>query len=378
MVTKKNKILYFVTEDWYFCSHRLPIARAAKDEGFEVVVVTRVQKHARQIIESGFKLIPLNIDRSKLHLLKDLKTIVKLIKIYRIERPDIVHHIALKPVIYGSIAAMNTHVPGVVNALTGMGYVFISQGLMVKIIRFFLKYAFRLLFNRRNTRLILQNHDDISMLSRAGILEREKIALIRGSGVDLNMFIPLPEPKDSITVVLASRMLWDKGVGEFVEAARILKSSGVNARFVLAGDTDTANPSAIPVSELRSWHSEGVIEWLGNVDKMPHLYAESNIVCLPSYREGIPKVLIEAASCARPIVTTDVPGCREVVINNINGLLVPVKNAQALAEALRILIESPSLRIEMGEKGRELVKKEFSIEKVVSETLAVYRKVLSS
>lgn len=374
---KNCKLLFFVTEDLYFCSHRLPLALAAKEAGFDVSVVTRVCHHGEQIKAAGLKLIPIELSRRSINPLAELRLIARLIAIYRSEQPDIVHHVAVKPVLYGTIAALFAGVPFVVNALTGLGFLFISQSLLVRSVRPLVKLIFRLLLNRRNSRVILQNPDDVRLLCDGHILSRERVALIRGSGVDIRQFTVQPEQPGQPVVILASRLLWDKGVGEFVEAAKILKLQGVQARFVLVGEGDAENPSAIPDKQLHHWHEEGDIEWWGRCDDMPTVIAQSHIVCLPSfYGEGVPKVLIEAASCGRPIVTTDAPGCREIVQDGVNGFLVPVRDATAVAEALRKMIESPELRSQMGARGRELVKREFTLDKVNTETLKVYEELI--
>lgn len=372
-----RKIIFFVTEDGYFCSHRLPLAVAAKAAGFDVVVVTRVVNHGELIRQAGIRVIPFNISRGSMNLLINLVAILKLCSIYRNERPDIVHHVAMKPVLYGSIAARVTKVPHIINALAGMGYIFISSQWQALLLRKFVTYTFRILLNRPNSRVILQNPDDQRLMVQSGILNPESIVLIRGSGVDTQAFSPVPELAGVPIVVLASRMLWDKGVGEFVEAARLIRDKGVDARFVLVGDTDLANPSAIPTSQLEAWSRSGIIEWWGRRDDMPKVFSESHIVCLPSYREGLPKVLIEAAACGRPIVATDVPGCREIVLHGKNGFLVPPRKALELADALGRLIADPGLRKSMGERGRQLAVAEFSVEKVVAETISVYKELLT-
>lgn len=373
---KRPKLLYFVTEDWYFCSHRLPIAREALRKGFDVVVAARVDRHGEQITSEGFKLVPLKLQRRSTNPLREIAAIIQLASIYRREKPDIVHHVAMKPVIYGSLVAFFTGVPHVVNALAGMGYVFISKQLKAQLLRPAIGAAFRLLLNRVCSRLILQNKDDSAMFISSGIVSNDRIRLIRGSGVDTEMYHPVPEPSGPPVVVLPSRMLWDKGVGEFVEAAKILHSRGVNACYVLVGDTDPHNPAAIPAAQLDAWNAAGIVSWWGRRDDMPAVLIQSHIVCLPSYREGLPKALLEAASCGRPIVTTNTNGCREVVRHGENGFLVPVHSTVELAEALQLLIENPELRNQMGVRGREIVIREFAVEKVVDETLAVYEELL--
>lgn len=374
---RREKLLYFVTEDWYFCSHRLPLALAAQDAGYDVAVVTHVNEHAEAIRRAGIRLIPFNLSRRSMNPLSELAVLARLIVIYRKEKPNLVHHVAMKPVLYGSLAARFSGVPHVVNALAGLGYVFTSERMMARLLRCAIGTAFRVILNSGRSRLILQNYDDICMFLRKRFINEGRIRLVRGSGVDTAVFSPTPEPAGIPVVMLASRMLWDKGIKEFVEAARQLKTRKIDARFVLVGDTDTHNPSAISKEQLTAWQSEGVIEWWGRRDNMPTVLEHANIVCLPSYHEGLPKVLLEAASCGRPIVTTDVPGCREVVRNGENGFLVPMRSTVELANAMQDLIENPALRQKMGARGREIVVRELSIEKVIKETLPIYSELLS-
>lgn len=372
----RPKLIYFITEDWYFCSHRLPLALAAQDAGYDVAVVTHVNEYGEAIRRAGIRLISLNLSRRGMSLLPELAVVARLTALYRKEKPDIVHHVAMKPVLYGSLAARLSGVPYVVNALAGMGYVFTSGQLMARLLRPAIGRAFRVLLNSKRSCLILQNKDDRDVFIRKRFINGDRIRLIRGSGVDTAVFPPIPEPAGIPIVILASRMLRDKGIIEFVEAARQLKARGVDARFVLVGDTDLHNPTAIQKEQLTAWQEEGVVEWWGRCDDMPMVLAQAHIVCLPSYREGLPKVLLEAASCGRPIVTTDTNGCREIVRNGENGLLVPVRSTVELANAIQSLIENKELRQKMGIRGREIVVSEFAIEKVVAETLAVYRDLL--
>ncbi len=372
-----KKLLFFVTEDWYFCSHRLPLALAAKEAGFDVSVVTRVRSHGEQIKSAGLRLFPLELSRRGINPLRELQVIGGLVSIYRAEQPDIVHHVALKPVMYGSIASRMANIPHIVNAMAGLGFLFSSRSLKARIVRPLVMRIFRFLLNFRGSRVILQNPDDVRVMCDSGVVERSRIALIRGSGVDTLEFPVQAEPAAEPLVILASRLLWDKGIGEFVEAARQLRRQGVSARFALVGEGDAENPSTISDEQLRAWHEEGVIELWGRKEDMPNVFARSHIVCLPSsYGEGVPRVLIEAAACGRPIVTTDAPGCREIVQDGLNGFLVPLRDAAAVAEALKKLIDSPVLRRTMGAKGRELVESEFSLERVNNETLALYGELM--
>lgn len=372
-----RKLLFFVTEDWYFCTHRLPLAIAAMDKGYEVVVATRVDKHRALIEESGLRLIPLRkLKRSSVNPFRELSAVAELVKIYRSERPGIVHHVALKPVVYGTIAARIAGVRGVVNAMAGLGFIFSSQKRTARFLRPIIVRIFRTLLKTPDSRVIVQNRDDASVLLARKIVPQQLLRLIRGAGVDLRLYQMAMSGAAVPIVLLASRMLWDKGVGEFVEAAGILKKEGVSARFVLVGDTDTENPAAIPQRQLREWNQLGDVEWWGYRKDMPNVISEARIVCLPSYYgEGIPKVLLEAMASARPIVTTDMPGCRELVVENKNGRLVAPRDVAGLVEALRGLLASPQSCVELGVHGRDIVEREFSLNQVINETLDVYAEV---
>ncbi|MBF0328446.1 MAG: glycosyltransferase family 4 protein [Nitrospirae bacterium] len=377
MTPHKPKILYLVTEDWYFCSHRLSLACSARDAGYDVVVATRVRNHAGHITGEGLRLIPIELSRRSKNPFMELGFLFDLISLYRSERPDIVHHVALKPVIYGSVAAKVAGVPSVVNALTGMGYVFTSRELLAKALRPLIETIFRFVLNLGNSRLIIQNPDDIEMLVSANIIKPERAVLIRGSGVDIEKFSFEPEPAGTPLVVMVSRLLWDKGVKEFVDAAGLIKENETAARFVVVGEADCENPAAISQGQLEEWRKNSAVEFWGHSDNVAGILKQAHIVCLPSYREGLPKVLIEAAACGRPIVTTDVQGCREAVRHGVNGLLVPARDFKALSKALALIIADKQLRLDMGAKGREMAESEFSTGKVVKDTLAVYDNLLA-
>jgi glycosyltransferase involved in cell wall biosynthesis len=369
------KILYFVTEDWYFCSHRLPLAVAAKEAGYDVIVVTRVRNHGDVIRQAGLRLIPIELSRRGINPFTEFQLVLRLVSIYRHEKPDIVHHVAMKPALHGSLAALISNVRNTVNALAGLGWLFSSRSKGAKFLSTIVSIVFRILLNRGQ--VIVQNPDDQQFLLHLGIKE-SRLNLIRGSGVDIHLFIPQPEPFGVFTVILATRMLWDKGVGEFVEAARILRSRGVNARFVLVGDSDTENRAAIAQQQLKAWDDEKVIEWWGQRNDMPEVFASSHLVCLPSYyREGIPKVLLEAAACGRALISTDTPGCREIVRHGVNGVLVPIRDPNALADAIESLFNNDSLRHTMAAKSIEIAQAEFSQERVIADTFNVYRKLLN-
>jgi glycosyltransferase involved in cell wall biosynthesis len=362
-------LLFFVSEDWYFVSHRLPLAIAAKDAGFTVSVVTRVRHHAATIEGAGLRLIPFELARSGLNPFRELVTLGRLILLYRRERPDIAHHVAMKPVLYGGIAAWLGGNPPRISALAGMGWLFTSTGGLARFLKHVVRFALSRVLHSGLT--LVQNPDDAQLLIELGV-PRGGIRIIAGSGVDLERFRPSPEPEGRPVVVLQSRLLWDKGVGEFVEAARILASRGIDARFVLAGQPDDSNPAAIPAERIRQWVADGIVEHRGWVTDVPRLLASAHIVCLPSYREGLPKSLIEAAASGRAIVTTSVSGCRHVVDDEETGLLVPPRNAEALAGAIARLIRDPTLRQGMGARARARAEREFGAQSVIRQTLALY------
>lgn len=371
----RKKLLFLVTEDWYFCSHRLPPARAAQAAGYDIVVATRVGSRGSDISAEGFKLIPIELIRRSRNPFREMAVIFQIVKIYLRERPDVVHHVAIKPVLYGSIAAWLVRGPVVVNALAGMGFLFTSGSRSATVLRVVVSRLFRFLLSTGRNLLILQNPDDEAMMVEGKLVAAQRVRLIRGSGVDIQRFSPIPELPTTPVVMLPSRMLWDKGVGEFVEAARLLRERGVIARFVLVGNGDPDNPANISENQMEEWHRSGVVECWGHCVDMPVTLTKAHIVCLPSYREGLPKVLLEAAACGRPLIATDVPGCREIVRHGQNGLLVPLRDAISLADAIERLLDNSDLRRVMGEKGRQMVESEFSEATVAQQTLAVYREL---
>ena len=371
------RLLYLVTEDWYFCSHRLPLAAAARAAGFDVSVATRLRAHKKEIRAAGFEPIRIGLSRRSVNPFRELRSVAELVRIYRAVKPDIVHHVALKPVVYGSLAARLAGVPSVVNALAGLGYAFSSQDRWARLARPVVETAFRALLDRPASRLIVQNPDDLELLVRERVVGAERTVLIRGSGVDTARFAPALEADGVPLVVLPARMLRDKGIFEFVAAAEQLRAAGVAARFALVGDPDPDNPASIPAATLQRWSDGGAVEWWGWRDDMVEVFHQSHIVCLPSYREGLPKALIDAAACGRAIVTCDVPGCREVVREGENGLLVPPRDSAALAAALGRLLGDAKLRQAMGIRGRARAVAEFSIERVIEQTLGLYRELLA-
>jgi glycosyltransferase involved in cell wall biosynthesis len=364
------KLLLFANTDWYLYNFRLALAQALRALDHEVVLVSPDGAYSPRLQKLGFRWVCFPMERRGMNPLFEISTIVRLFRLYRREKPDLVHQFTIKCVLYGSLACYLLGIRSVVNSVTGLGYVF-TEG---KGTRRWLR-SLVTLFNRlvlRRTWVIFQNPDDRAIFLENRLVNPRRVALIRGSGVDNQRFTPTPEPAGIPVVILPARMLWDKGVAEFVEAARRLQADGLRARFVLVGDSDSDNPAAVPVGQIQEWVKMGVIEWWGWRDDMDTVYAQAHIVCLPSYREGVPKTLIEAAACGRPIVASNVAGCREIVSQDENGLLVPARDIPALVASLKKLIQDSSLRHVMGIRGRIIAEKEFSMDLVISQTLHVY------
>jgi glycosyltransferase involved in cell wall biosynthesis len=372
-----NRLILFVVNDaGFFLSHRLPLAIKARDQGYEVCIATPPGDGVEQIMENGLLYRQVSLSRSGANPLAELRTIWNLYQLYRELQPLIVHHVTIKPVLYGTLAARMARVSAVVNAISGLGFVFLARGLFSAMARSAVLASYRWLFSRKRLWVIVQNRDDYDFLLDKRCLSRNKIELIRGSGVDVEHFAMSAERDGQPLIVLPGRMLWDKGVGEFVEAAQQLHRMGIKARFALVGGIDPNNPESVPVKRLAEWAREGDVEWWGNRQDMPDIYRDAHIVCLPSYREGLPKVLLEAAASGRAIVATDVPGCREAVLEGENGFLVPARQSGPLATALQRLILDPSLRQSMGQKGRTMAEAEFSITQVIEHHLDIYRRAL--
>ena len=370
MGTERRKLLFLVTEDWYFVSHRLALAVAAQQAGYSVTVATRVRRHGEEIRAAGLRLVSFENSRGSLNPFGELWTLARLIRLWRREKPDIAHLVAMKPVLYGTLVARISGTPRVVNALAGMGWLSSSGAGPARWVKPLVRRA--LGWALRRGIVLVQNRDDAELVVRMGVPAR-LVRRIAGAGVDLQRFRPQPEAPGVPLVLLCARLLWEKGVGEFVAAARLLKERGIDARFLLAGEPDEANPSAIARKQIDEWVAAGVVEYLGWVQDMPGLLERCAILCLPSYYgEGIPKALLEAAAAGRPIVTTDMPGCREVVHGGDNGLLVPARDVPALADALARLIGDPQLRRQMGVRGRLRAEQEFGAERIVAQTLALY------
>ena len=373
----RPRLLFLITEDWYFWSHRLDLARAAAQAGFDVSIASRVTAHGERIQREGFQLLPISLFRRGKNPFVELAAVLELVRLYRRERPAIVHHVALKPILYGSLAAWISGVPVVVNAFAGLGYAFTDETRRKSMAHRFLCRALTTLLRLSKSVIIFQNKDDRALLLEEGVVEIQQTQIIPGSGVDTKNFNVRPSVGDCPIVMLASRMLWDKGIGEFVEASRRLKQNGLPARYVLVGRCDEHNPAAIEPTQLRQWVEEGVVEWWEHRDEMSSTLASATIVVLPSYREGLPKVLLEAAACGKPLIATDVPGCREIVMHGVNGLLVAARDSAALAVAIDTLLRDSSRRAAMGMAGRETVTRMFSVEKIAGQFVDLYRELLA-
>jgi glycosyltransferase involved in cell wall biosynthesis len=376
-----SRIVLYANTSWYLYNFRLPLAQALKDKGYDVLLISPEGSYGEKLRALGFRWEAVPMQRRSLNPLRELALLWHLVRLFRRERPACVHNFTIKCAVYGSLAAKFARVPARINAVAGMGYVFTSTDLSARLLRPVVRSLLRRALGGENARLILQNSDDVALFERSGLSDRQHIRLIGGSGVDCTRFMAAARaPTRAVLpcVVLAARMLWDKGIAEYVQAARLLRDQGRNVQFVIAGVPDSGNPATIPEDTLRAWVAEGVVEWLGHVDDMPALYARADIVVLPSYREGLPKSLIEAAACALALVASDVPGCRQVVTHEVDGLLVPARNADALAQAIARLLDDATLRLRLGAAAREKTVAEFDERIVIDRTLTVYRELLGA
>lgn len=372
------KAILFANSDWYLFNFRLALARRLKASGYDVLLLSPPGAYGKRLREAGFAWRALPMDRSSLDPLGELRLVARLIGIYRRVKPDIVHHFTIKCVLYGAIAAALAGVPARIHAVTGLGYVFTSTAPKARILRPLIRALMRRALNDKRSRLILQNSDDLASLGL--VADGEKICLIKGSGVDTARFRPAPEPVLSgatTRALLASRLLWDKGLCEYVDAARELLAAGLPIRLRIAGAPDPGNPASIPQAQLDAWAAEGAVELLGHIEDMPAELARTDIFVLPSYYgEGLPKGLLEAAATALPLVTTDTPGCRDVVCDGVDGLVIPARNAAALAAAIRRLHDNPAWARKLGQAARRKVLAEFDERVVLAETLEVYAGLL--
>ncbi len=381
-----RKVLYVINEAYFFLSHRLAVARAAQRQGFEVHVATPTDHvwapdgfSLTALADEGFVHHPIPLSRRGTNPFREVATLVAIWRLFRRLSPDLVHLMTIKPVLYGGIAARLAGVPAVAATITGLGQMFVAPGGAAAALRVVAGGAYRLALAHRNAGVTFQNREDLDRLVGLKAVRPERAVLIRGSGVALDEFVPTPEPEATPLVVMPARLIWEKGVGDFVAAARILRGQGVTARFALIGNTRPSNPRAVPESQLRSWCESGAVEWWGRREDMPAIYAACHVVCQPSkYGEGVPKVLIEALACGRAVIASDIAGCREVIRHDENGLLVPPGDPAALAAALRALIDDPARRRRLGRAGRTSAEAEFGIERVTERTLAMYGALLAA
>ena len=371
-----QKILYVVSEDWYFLSHRLPMARAAKNAGFEVHVATRVVDGAAAIEVEGFKLHSIPFTRGRVEIFSALNTVFALRRIHRDSSPVIAHHVALQAAVLGSFASIGRPTP-LVNALTGFGFTFISESLKARLLRPLIVFLLRFLCMRNKNVALVQNPDDRAALLALGVASNH-IVIIPGSGVDVEQLQPMAEPAGTPTIAFVGRLLEDKGIRTLVAAARLLRNRGCTVNMLIAGEIDLANPTSISASELTSWTREPGIRWLGHVKDIASVWAQAHIAVLPSRREGLPKALLEAAACGRSMIATDVPGCREVVLADETGLLVPLDDPTALADAINQLANSPKLRQRYGSAARRLAVEKFSAEAIGQQTVRLYRDLIDA
>ncbi|HKR20004.1 MAG TPA: glycosyltransferase family 4 protein [Stellaceae bacterium] len=378
MSPERPKLIFLVTEDWYFCSHRLPMARAARDSGFDVAVATRITAHGDAIRATGFTVHPLRWKRGAIGPLAAIAAIVEIRRLYRRERPLIVHHVALKPALLGGIAARLAGVPIVVGMVTGMGYLGGSDGPAARLLGWLARRIAPLALFGRRGRVIVQNEDDRQALAAVCPGKAAHVVLIPGSGVDLARFVPAPEPATPpVTVAYAGRMIAIKGVGVLVAAQQRARARGIDLRLVLAGDRDDENPSAIAHATLTRWATLPGVTWLGRCDDVRAVWRDAHIAALASLGgEGVPKSLLEAAAMARPIVASDIAGVRSIAQHEINALLVPPGDEAALANALVTLARDSTLRQRLGAAGRERVAQGFSDDAVAEATRALYRELL--
>ncbi|BEG76089.1 glycosyltransferase family 4 protein [Achromobacter xylosoxidans] len=360
-----RRLLFVVNNPAFFMSHRVPVALAAQRAGYDVHVATMDGPAVADIEALGMTHHAIPMTRSGKHPLQELGTLLALLRLFRHLRPQVVHLVTIKPVLYGGIAARLARVPGMVAAISGLGFVFLSNSLKMRLVRAVVARLYRLALGHRNSRVIFQNGADRDLLKSLGAVRDEQVVLIRGAGVDLDLCRALPEPPaPPVVVTMVARLLRDKGVQEFVQAARLLRERGVPVTMRLVGGVDAGNPASATPAEVEAWQREGCVEALGERADVPQLYADSHIAVLPSYREGLPKSLIEAAACGRAVVTTDVPGCRDAIDPGKTGLLVPVRDPQALADAIARLAGDATQRQAMGAAGRALAEREFNIERV--------------
>jgi len=372
-----TKVLILANTGWYLYNYRQPLARALQAEGMQVVLASPPDRYADALQQAGFDWRRIDLSRRGTNPFADLAFLAACLRLYRRERPNLVHHFTVKPVIYGTWAARLAGVPAVINSITGLGYTFVKRERRGRLLRPIVRRLYQSALGSRGSWTIFQNLEDRDSFLELGVVAPDRMSLIAGSGVDLERFRLAPEPEGPPVVVLAARMLWDKGIGELIEAGRCVREGGTAVRVQLVGAPDSGNPASIPERQLVEWQEAGLAEWLGHRDDMPDIYAACHIVALPTtYGEGLPRSLVEAGACGRPVIATDVSGCREVVQHGVNGWLVPPNDPAALADALARLCTDGDLRRSMGSRGRQLAEARFSDAAITEATLDLYRRAL--
>lgn len=377
-----QKIVFFANTDWYLFNFRRSLALALRAAGYDVLLVSPAGEYGPRLRALGLRWQPLEMDRRSVNPLRETALLLRVARLLRRERPDLVHNFTIKCAVYGSLAARLARIPARVNAVDGLGYVFASDDRKARLLRPAVRALLYSALHGRNTRLILQNPDDRAAFRNFKLVSPDRVHLIPGAGVDCTRFTPRAGRQAAagqpVRILLAARLLWEKGIAEYAQAARVLRAQGRNVRCLLAGTPDPGNPAAVPEATLRAWVAEGSLEWLGHVADMRELYARVDVVVLPSYyREGIPTSLTEAAACGLPLVTTDMPGCREVVTDGEDGLLVPPRDADALARAIARLLDSPALARRLGHAARAKALAVFDERIIIRRTLEVYRTLLA-
>ena len=363
-----KKIIYFISEDWVFLNHRFDLAKKIISSGFKLSLITKVSNYKKEIEEKKINVINLKTERGSLNIRKSFKDIYKIFKIYKKLKPDIVHHFGIRQIVHGNIAARLAGIKKSYNSITGLGSVFISGNIILK---FFILTVLKISLLFKKSYILVQNKHDFDFVKKK--LPNKNNILLPASGVDTNKFLQTKEPKGNVIFLFASRIIKDKGIIELIEATKQLKSQKKKFELYIAGSPDFQNKSTISHVQLKTWESLGYIKYLGLVKDMEQLYKKVHVGILPSYREGLPKSLLEAASSGKPIITTDVPGCNEIVKNEFNGLIVPPKDSNELMKAMKKLILNKKLRISMGKKGRELIKKNFSNSKATKDIINLYQ-----
>jgi glycosyltransferase involved in cell wall biosynthesis len=365
------KIILFANTDWYLYNFRLSLAKSIKAKGHELILLSPSGPYVQKLEEMGYSWREVKLSRKGFNPIQEINTILAIRSIYKIEKPDLVHHFTIKCVIYGSIAGKIVGVRKIINAITGLGYVFLNDNFRIRSVRWLIKIFYRI--SLKNTKVVFENEDDCDLFINNHLVKQDQVTIITGTGVDTDKFKPEKEAGGIPTMILIGRMLRDKGVNEFIEAAKVINQGKIQARFILVGDIDAGNPASLTKDNLQDWVHQGIVEWWGWREDIINIYHQASVVCLPSYREGFSTTLIEAGACGKPLVASDVPGCRQIVINGKNGFLVPQKNVGELVKALVKLISNPDLRKAMGINSREIIVKNFSSKMMNAQTMRLYQ-----